>query len=653
MTDRFKAQLHPIDLLMVEDSTDDAELITDSLKEAGLTLTVRLVEDESAFLAALDERRPDAILSDWTLPDFSGRRAFAIAQECCPDVPFIFVSGTISESTAFEALRGGASDYVFKHQLQHLFPALTRAVNEAGALRSLRESENRLRTVLQTIPDLIWLKDSDGVYLTCNRMFERLYGAREADIVGKTDYDFVDRELADQFRDNDCQAMAAGKPRSNEEWIDFADDGRRVLLDTIKTPMFDAGGKLIGILGISRDITERKKAEEEKREIERQFQQAQKMEGLGVLAGGIAHDFNNILTVIICNCSLLQKRPQMAEALVPEIDIAAQRAADLCRQMLVYAGKAQPLPTKIYMTALLDEMVKMLKATISQNVVIKQLPSTVISAIKADASQIRQIVMNLIINASEAIGAAQGEVCVSLVQSDISEEQPSYDHLGNAITPGRFVCLEVKDNGCGMDEKTRLRIFEPFYTTKITGRGLGMSAVLGIIKAHNGALQLFSQPGQGTTFKVYLPLQSSDSVVDKSVPHVSPALWEGRGSILLVEDEPQIIMVAKMLLNALGFSVFEAANGEEALELYQKNSEYITLVVTDIGMPIMNGYELFRELKKLNPELPIIISSGFGDEVTTSQIPREDIAGMLSKPYNFDQLREVLKGVVEGVRKRA
>ena len=397
--------------------------------------------------------------------------------------------------------------------------------------------------------------------------------------------------------------------------------------------------------------TERKRSESEKHILEQQFQQAQKLESLGVLAGGIAHDFNNILTVIICNCSLLRKRPQRAEELVQEIEIAAQRAADLCRQMLIYAGKAQPVPTKFNMAALVEEMIRMLKATISQNVVIKLLPSTDIPSIKADASQIRQIVMNLIINAAEAIGTAQGEICVSLEKVAITEEQPNNDHLDNVITPGWYVCLKVTDNGCGMDEETGRRIFEPFYTTKFTGRGLGMSAVLGIIKAHNGALQLLSQPGQGTTFKVYLPSQSRESTEEESFKLTDSAPWQGSGTVLLAEDVPQLMMVAAMLLKALGFSVIEAVNGKEALELYQKNAEYITLVLTDIGMPVMDGYELFRELKKLNPELPIIISSGFEDADTTTQIPREDMAGMLSKPYNFDQLREVVKCAVGGVQK--
>lgn len=293
----------------------------------------------------------------------------------------------------------------------------------------------------------------------------------------------------------------------------------------------------------------------------------------------------------------------------------------------------------------------MLRATIKKNVTITLDLSTDIPSIKADASQIRQVVMNLIINASEAIGTEQGNITVTLAIAEIEAGQSEKGYLGKVITPGSYICLKVTDNGCGMDEGTKQRIFEPFYTTKFTGRGLGMSAVLGIIKAHNGALQLTSQQGEGTTFKIYLPVQSSEPVGDL-LPYVSLMPWQpwqGSGTILLVEDEPQLITVAKALIQALGFSVIEAANGQAALELYQKNALYITLVLTDIGMPVMDGYQLIRELKILNPELPIIVSSGSGETEITSCI-HENIAGVVSKPYSFDQLREALKRVVEGVK---
>ncbi len=423
-------------------------------------------------------------------------------------------------------------------------------------------------------------------------------------------------------------------------------EGSLVWINLTVSLVCDDMGKPEHFISVVEDITERKKAVEEKLLIEQQFQQTQKLESLGVLAGGIAHDFNNILTVIICNCSLVQQRPETAVDLIPEIEVAAARAAELCRQMLVYAGKSLSILKRFNMTALTEDVLKMLKSIINQNVVIKSnFPSEELSII-GDASQIRQIVMNLVINASEAIDGVQGEIQVSMTEIEISASQLDSDYIGKAIEPGRYICLKVSDSGCGMDDETKKRIFEPFYTTKFTGRGLGMSAVLGIITAHKGALQLFSQPGQGTTFKIYLPAQKRDSA-EKNILQVSPTAWQGSGTVLLVEDEIQIMQVAKALMEALGFSVIEAINGKEALELYQKNAEYIRLVVTDLGMPVMDGYELFHELKKINKNLPIIVSSGFGAGDISSRITEGEVAGFLSKPYNFDQICNVLKGVVE------
>jgi PAS domain S-box-containing protein len=414
-------------------------------------------------------------------------------------------------------------------------------------------------------------------------------------------------------------------------------------------PLKNYQSQIIGCVITLTDITERKLAEEEKLRFEYQLQHTQKLESLGVLSGGIAHDFNNILAIIMGYCSLTKMDYETAENNIVEIEKAAERAAGLCRQMLAYAGKAQLTMSQINMRSLVDEMVKMLKATLPQNAVIKPELSTYIPFISADASQLRQVVMNLIINASEAIGKEHGKINISLSRTTIIGGQSDTDYNGKAISPGGYVCLEVTDNGCGMDEETKRRIFEPFYTTKFTGRGLGMSAVLGIIKSHGGALQLSSRPGQGTTFKVYLSVQNIDSGNEENTCAPVPlSQWKGSGTILLVEDEDQVRYIAKAILQKIGFSVLEAVNGKEALELYQRNANDIALVMTDMGMPIMDGYELFHELRKRNPELPIIVSSGYGDAEIGSRIGAENIAGIISKPYGPDQLREVLKKALEG-----
>ena len=409
----------------------------------------------------------------------------------------------------------------------------------------------------------------------------------------------------------------------------------------------DENGTTIGLRGMAQDITERKQAEKEKQTLEQQFQQSQKLESLGVLAGGIAHDFNNILAIIVGYCGMTKMDYKSVEKNIPEIEKAAERAAALCRQMLAYAGKATLTESQVNVRTLVDEMVFMLKTTIQHNVVIKPDLDTDIPFIMGDASQLRQVVMNLIINAAEAIGDAEGEIDVKLAKAEIKPEQLEKDHLGMIIPAGRYICFEVTDNGCGMDDDTRRKIFEPFYTTKFTGRGLGLSAVLGIIKAHNGAWQMESRLGHGTTFRVYLPVQPGISETEEAQPITALTEWQGSGTILLAEDEEQVKSIAIILLQELGFTVIDAANGKEALELYQQNAADITLVVTDMGMPVMNGYELFHKLKQLDPQLPIIISSGFGEGDISSKIPSEEIAGLINKPYRFEHLREVLRGIVE------
>jgi len=398
---------------------------------------------------------------------------------------------------------------------------------------------------------------------------------------------------------------------------------------------------------LARREAERLQGEEERLILERQFLHAQKMESLGILAGGIAHDFNNILAIIIGYCSLVRLDCQSADSCIPEIEKAAERAAALCRHMLAYAGKAQFIQSQFQVEALVDETINMLTSTISQNVSIKFGLTGAIPPIEGDASQIGQVIMNLMINSAESIGEGHGEVRVSLSKVQVKADQAAKDCLGKMIPPGSYVCLDVTDNGSGMDEETQQRIFEPFYTTKFTGRGLGMSAVLGIINGHGGAIQLFSRLGEGTTFKVCLPITEEYPHPSDSLQHSIPsAPLQENGTILLVEDDVVVMHVAKTMLKSLGLTVIEASNGREALELYQVHSADITLVVTDMDMPVMDGFELFAALKRLRPELPIVISSGLGDSVVTSRIPGTEIAGLVCKPYAIEKFQQVLGRII-------
>jgi len=516
--------------------------------------------------------------------------------------------------------------------------------------RLLAENEIRLRTLVHTIPDLVWLKDVEGVYLACNRIFERFFGAREADIVGKTDYDFVESELADFFREHDRKAMAAGGPSSNEEWITFADNGQRALLETIKTPMCDSDGQLIGVLGIARDITERRQAEENKLELERKFQQTQKLESLGVLAGGIAHDFNNVLTIILGHCYIVDEEIDSGIDVkyhVKQVQMAAERAAELCRQMLSYAGKNTLVQTRINLCMLVDENQKMLRSAIRKNVHFDLDLANDVPEIVGDSAQIQQVVMNLIINAAEAIGDKNGTIRIALNTLTVPADRTDTDILGNAILPGNYACLTVSDNGCGMDVETQKRIFEPFYTTKFTGRGLGMSAVLGIIKSHNGALQLSSTPGVGSAFKVFLPWSGVSNKAE-SVPTVShDPVAKGSGTILLVDDEEALLIIGAVLLKAMGYSVITAINGHEALEIFRERGSRIDLILLDLIMPEMSGVEAYRLFRDLSLNIPIVICSGFSDEEFKIGIEGDEFAAVVNKPYKPDQLQHMLMKLLD------
>lgn len=527
-----------------------------------------------------------------------------------------------------------------------LYSFVQDATDRKLAEEALADSERFLKTIIDSEPECIKMLDINGNLLMMNRAGLEMI---EADTFEQVKGECVCPLITDPYRDAFMaltKQIFKGIPGTLEfETIGLK--GRHVWLETHAVPFRNDRGEIVALLGITRNITGRKEAEEEKLALEQQIHQNQRLESLGVLSGGIAHDFNNILAIITGYCGLIKIDYDSVEKNIPLIEKAAERAAELCSQMLAYAGKSRFVVSQIEMGALVDEMLKMLRATINQSVVItKNIPAE-IPTIKGDISQIRQIVMNLIVNASEAIGDARGEILVSLTERVVEAKQPEKDHLGKTIPAGRYVCLQVTDNGCGMDDVTKCRIFEPFYTTKFTGRGLGMSAVLGIINSNNGALQLTSQPGQGTTIKVFLPALESDAIEGKSLQEAASEPWKGRGTILVAEDEVQVMMIAKTMLEHLGFNVIEATDGMEALDLYLKNAADIKLVLTDVGMPAMDGYELFHALKRVSPGLPIIISSGFGDMLVTSRIPREDMAALVSKPYSFEQLRNALKSALE------
>ncbi|MFH0783059.1 MAG: CHASE domain-containing protein [Pseudomonadota bacterium] len=405
------------------------------------------------------------------------------------------------------------------------------------------------------------------------------------------------------------------------------------------------GEEIFGRFWSFRDITARIHAEAEQQHMEKQLLHAQKLESLGVLAGGIAHDFNNILTAIIGNADLalmhINKESPATENL-HRIEKAAFRAADLAKQMLAYSGKGKFVVESINLNLLLEEMLHMLEVSISKKAQLRLNLHQPLPLVEADATQLRQIIMNLVINASEAIGDKNGVIAISsgCLQCDSSSLQDVWLH--EDITSGFYVSLEITDTGCGMDKDTQARIFDPFFTTKFTGRGLGMAAVLGIIKGHKGAIKIYSEPDRGSTFRILLP--ATGKPAHSLDPHDLIDTWHGSGTVLLVDDEDTVLDIGSEMLRELGFTPITASDGQVAIDIFNTRDD-IRFVILDLTMPRMDGEQCFRELRQLQPDMKIMMSSGYSEHEVSMKFVGKGLTGFVQKPYTLSTLKEAIKDI--------
>ncbi|KPA13165.1 multi-sensor hybrid histidine kinase [Candidatus Magnetomorum sp. HK-1] len=635
------------------------------------------------------------------------------------------------------------------------------AANEA-----LLESETHLHTLIETIPDLIWLKDMNGTYLSCNLKFERFFGAKKADIVGKTDYDFIDKELADFSREKDKAVIAAGKPIMNEEEITYADDGHRELLETIKTPMYDSEGKLIGVLGIARDITLRKNAENEliiekeftdqalnaqndtfflfepstgkairwnqsfkkvsgytdeeigrmkapdvyyspediekatifiqkvlkertgtielelisksgrrvpteysvsgiydalgnpkyfisigrdvteRKKMASQLQQSQKIEAIGTLAGGITHDFNNILFPLLGYSEMLKDdipADSPLQSNINEILKAVFRAKELVKQILTFSRQDDQEMKVMKLQPIIKEALKLIRASIPTTIDIQQNIDPGCGIVYADPTQIHQIIMNLATNAYHAMENTGGYLKVMLKQISIESEQTFFPDL----TKGEYALLKVTDTGIGITKDVLDKIFDPYFTTKEKGKGtgLGLSVVQGIVKNCNGDIRIYSEPEKGTEIHVYLPIIERDNL--KKEINAPLPIKGGAESILLVDDEEAIVNMLQQMLERLGYRVTKRINCVEALEVFKAKPDFFDLIITDMTMPKMTGAQLTREVKKIRLNIPIVICTGFSEQINEENCKAMGIQGFVMKPVIKREIAEIIRKALD------
>jgi signal transduction histidine kinase/CheY-like chemotaxis protein len=412
-------------------------------------------------------------------------------------------------------------------------------------------------------------------------------------------------------------------------------------VSVLAAPLRGAAGELLGYVGTVKDVTERKQGDEERRRLERKLQEAQKLESLGVLAGGVAHDFNNLLTAIIGYVSLARQQAPGDAAAGDLLDWAvesAQRAAELCRQMLAYSGRGRFVVGRLDLSRAVRDLGALLKTSVSRKAVLAFDLADDLPRVLADASQMRQVLLNLVLNASEALGEREGVVTVRTGRAWCDRVYLRHTTLDDDLPEGEYVFVEVADTGCGMDAEMRRRVFEPFFTTKFTGRGLGLAAVLGIVRGHHGAIHLTSAPGLGTTVRVLFP-----PAAEEEAPPEEEAAAATGGLVLFVDDEPALRDLAERALRLAGFQVLTAADGREALEAFRGRADEVRVVVLDLTMPHLNGDEVLGELRRLRPGVRVILSSGFSEQQVIQRLPADDLNCFLQKPYRPQELVEKVR----------
>ena len=520
------------------------------------------------------------------------------------------------------------------------------------AEEALRESEEKYRTILESIEEGYYETNTAGDFTFFNDSLAAIFGYTRDEMSGMNYKKNIDKEAADKLYQVFNNVYATGKPSKGAEYKFFGKDGITRYVEVSVSLLKDAKGKRVGFRGITRDVTERKLAEQEKARLEAQFQQAQKMESTGTLAGGIAHDFNNLLMAMQGNASLILLNKDSSHPdyeRLKNIEEYIRDAANLTKQLLGFArgGKYEVKPTDL--NTLLKKSSEMFGRT-KKEITIHPKYQKELWAVEADPGQIEQVLLNLYVNAWQAMPGG-GELYLETQNTMIDEHHSKPYHM----EPGKYVMISITDTGSGMDEATRKRIFDPFFTTKEMGRGtgLGLASVYGIIKSHGGFIDVYSEKGHGTTFKIHLPATEADSMASRVAADKALEMARGTETILLVDDEDMIIEVGTELLREMGYHVLIARSGREAIEIVSEahGSDPIStapdLVILDMIMPNTSGGETYDRLKEISPGIRVLLSSGYSIDGQATDILERGCNGFIQKPFNIEQLSQKIREMMD------
>ena len=627
-------------ILLLEDSDADAQLIDVELRKVGLDFTARRAVTRVDFERALREFHPDLIVADHQLPQFSGAAALPLARELAPGAPFILVTGSLDEETAVQYMKAGAADYILKDRLARLGPAVQGALEHQRAAermkQQLREREEYFKSLIEQAMDIIAVLDAEGAIRYASPSVFPLLGYVPEEVVGRRMLDLVHADDAGTTLRVFAEGVATGKGGRLLELRFRHKDGSYRILEAIGRYLLD-DPVVRGVVINARDVTER-------RSLERQLLQAQKMEAVGRLAGGIAHDFNNVLTAILGYVALMLDGLPTLSPLRPdleEIRTAADRAAGLTRQLLAFSRK-QVLDLRVLdLNALVTDMDRLLRRLLGEDIVMVTTLDPALGAVRADVHQLEQVVVNLAVNSRDAM--PEGGRLTIETQNAALDDSYAREHV---VRPGSYVMLAVSDTGTGMSAETMSHVFEPFFTTKEAGKGtgLGLATVYGIVQQSGGYVWCYSEPGKGTTFKVYLP--RVDAPVDRLPARAAARSTHGSETILVVEDEAGLREVIRRVLEKHGYAILEASTADAASALARRHTGAIHLLLSDIVLPGGSGRVLADELLAQRADLKVLFMSGYTEDVIVQRGVLTPGTPFINKPFSADilagKVREVL-----------